>query len=506
LSFKKIKEDLQKIDLTETIEEKNKKIRVNKVIDMTDSCLESRTFSNKTAYFHNKSFNLCKKYTGNAQGDVYELCDSSNQKVVAIIKKIRYYDNVNEKIDIIKSETLTEIVISGFVNILLENYISPNFVFVSKLYFCNSCIQNDQISFEHETIVSPEINLPTKSCIYMISEFVNGGTLGSLLSHYIQFPNILKNILFQILTSLSCLQRYFGIIHNDLHLGNILLQSNENTGYLEYKSDEFGQGTYYIPNNLLVKIIDFGKARIKDKIEPDTIINKINIYDNPIYGKPQHSADQRRLATLLLNYISGENVIIRTNAQNSHPGYYYNPATNTLFTNEDQFNEFCINYILTLKTKLPEQFDILDILQDMLIAEPLEKIIKNNFKDLMFYSPSYKITDSFYLNKPETKLTITNTKLIDMYSNPIILNSQRKSIDKKAETLPYYKNLPDIPAPKKFMTLKSNKPKENIFNTLSRKPTTISASQNSLTLKPNKLKRNAIMPQSIVNSSVFSPK
>jgi len=100
LSFKKIKDSLQKIDLTDTIEEK-RKIRVNQVIDMTETCFDSRSYINNTAYFHNKEFNLCKKYSGNAQGDVYELCDSNNHKVVAVVKKIRYSDNVNAKLDIV---------------------------------------------------------------------------------------------------------------------------------------------------------------------------------------------------------------------------------------------------------------------------------------------------------------------------------------------------------------------------------------------------------------------
>jgi len=303
----------------------------------------------------------------------------------------------------------------------------------------------------------------------MVSEFINGGTLTSVLTHYLQFPNILKNILFQILTSLSSLQRYFGIIHNDLHMGNILLESNEHTGYLEYINS--GK-QYYIPNNLLVKIIDFGKSRIKDKIEPDTIINKVNIYNNPIYGNPQHSADQRRLATLLLNNIAGKTVIGRTDAKNFYPGYFTDASTNTLFTDELQFDDFCLKYISKLKLKTPELFDILNILQEMLIGDPLEKIIYKNFNDLKFYSPIYKITDTYNLDKPERELVITNTKLVDTYSNPIVSNYQKLAM-KPPATLP--RNL------KPSVTIPTNLNQEDVINEIAEKKYS--------TLKPKKLIR-----------------
>lgn len=70
----------------------------------------------------------------------------------------------------------------------------------------------------------------------------------------------LKTLLFQVFAAIFTIFNLFGIKHNDLHIGNIML-TNTNIEFLYYQYDEhfFKVPTY----GFLIKIIDWGRATYK---------------------------------------------------------------------------------------------------------------------------------------------------------------------------------------------------------------------------------------------------
>ena len=71
---------------------------------------------------------------------------------------------------------------------------------------------------------------------------------------------ILKTLLFQVYAAIFTIYNLFGIKHNDLHIGNIMLM-NTDIEFLYYKYDN---NYYKIPTyGFLIKIIDWGRATYK---------------------------------------------------------------------------------------------------------------------------------------------------------------------------------------------------------------------------------------------------
>ena len=70
----------------------------------------------------------------------------------------------------------------------------------------------------------------------------------------------LKTLLFQVFAAIFAIYNLFGIKHNDLHIGNIML-TNTDIEFLYYQSDEH---FYKVPTyGFLIKIIDWGRATYK---------------------------------------------------------------------------------------------------------------------------------------------------------------------------------------------------------------------------------------------------
>ena len=462
---KEERERLKDINLSSSSTIGGKKIRIKNLIDMTADCFKERKYYGNDITFNDKYY-TCKKLANSVQGIVYIICEKEHNEIVGALKKIKY-DTIDDTTDhLIKSETLSEIIISGMTNMLLENDICPNFVYRTKLYFCDKC-QNDDVSeyVESDSILDQYIEnenyIKNNKCIYILSEYISGGNLNSKENKYIyNCSSIAKSIIFQVCVALISMQKYFGIVHNDLHLGNILLQIANKTSKKKFLSYKLNGKTYYISSNIIVKIIDFGRGRIKNNIETDLVIKDLDLFTVPIFSEPQNLADQRRFAIYYLNKLLGENILEKSSSskcpnsnvnENIPSGFFYDPKFEFLsttgqnyklypgqygntcyFIDEKAFARFITDKVDYYKTNFPNYSDVLEILKQMIVGENLEKIIETNFSDFLFKAPLYETVYSCSLDKKFNEITV-NPKLLE-YINPINTSSKTKNFLEKASS------------------------------------------------------------------------
>ena len=159
-----------------------------------------------------------------------------------------------------------EIFVNYLVSKLQENFLSPSFCKFYGCYLVNMSKYTYDISEEdslNENVINSsnyydgnyiEMNniyaylLATEKADYDIDFLKNINTLDY---------NLFISIVFQIFCAIITLNSIFGIKHNDLHLGNIMVQSTKKQ-FIYYKLDNliFKVPTY----GYIVKIIDWGRA------------------------------------------------------------------------------------------------------------------------------------------------------------------------------------------------------------------------------------------------------
>ena len=153
---------------------------------------------------------------------------------------------------------------------------------------------------------------------YMFLEKLDGTLEDFLDTNDINY-DILKSCLFQIIFTLTLLQKHFNFTHNDLHINNIMYKSTKDT-YLYYK---YNNKYYKIPTHgYIFKIIDFGRSiyTFKNKTYFNDVYSKygeaegqyhypvpnVALYDDDRYKLdiiPNPSFDMCRLTTTILDYI-----------------------------------------------------------------------------------------------------------------------------------------------------------------------------------------------------------
>ncbi len=105
-----------------------------------------------------------------------------------------------------------------------------------------------------------------KNKLILQTEYFNGGTLYEWLRESRRSLKSIYSMLFQLLSTIYCLQRHFkGLIHEDLHSNNILIQKVPPGGHFVYVV----QGKkYYVPNTGQLFIIwDYGRTTIRGYLE-----------------------------------------------------------------------------------------------------------------------------------------------------------------------------------------------------------------------------------------------
>jgi hypothetical protein len=115
----------------------------------------------------------------------------------------------------------------------------------------------------------------------LISEFVEGGSLDNWVYNIYEDDNEIsdeqwKNIVFQLIYTISIIQHYYRMMHNDFHYGNILIDDSLTPGgYFVYT---IRGKTYYIKNTgVIPKLWDFEFCMVYSNKIPEAYPNKFII-------------------------------------------------------------------------------------------------------------------------------------------------------------------------------------------------------------------------------------
>ena len=148
---------------------------------------------------------------------------------------------------------LTDInIIENTTNLLIEKNICIHFYYYIG-FIDNHYLLKNQKAIIYEYIKPWKYNDINISSLFDI--FANKIIYFNMKTDF--YNDIIYNIIFQVLYSLRCLEEY-RINHNDMNLGNILLeddQNNKNT----YDKYTIKNKSFYVPNyGFRVKVIDYG--------------------------------------------------------------------------------------------------------------------------------------------------------------------------------------------------------------------------------------------------------
>jgi hypothetical protein len=166
--------------------------------------------------------------------------------------EIRNVDDIFSKKALRKSPFI-ENASNLLANELVKQKICPNFVLSYYSQYSTKCVDKK------------------KDCMLYFNEFVNNGTFQDWYS----IPRTSKewfNALFQIFAGIYALQKYFNLIHADLHDENVLVQKIPEGGYWKYRIDGVN---YHVPNlGFRFFIADFGYSWIPTHLTLDWYHNQ----------------------------------------------------------------------------------------------------------------------------------------------------------------------------------------------------------------------------------------
>jgi len=187
------------------------------------------------------------------QGIVYNYCDKKNcvavKKVFLENKQARYLKNPFS-IPALKYENFIELASMKLTNPIVLQKICPHFILHYK-----STIKKSEAPCEDE--------YPYSSKYY--NEYIDGGITYTKWVKQMHTKNEWYNAYFQITVAIYCLQKYFNMIHLDLHSDNILVKRVKSGGYWKYI---INGKSYYVPNyGFIFFINDFGHAWIPENFQ-----------------------------------------------------------------------------------------------------------------------------------------------------------------------------------------------------------------------------------------------
>jgi hypothetical protein len=328
-----------------------------------------------------------------------------------------------------------EIFVLNLCNVLLQEKICFNLPLTHKYSFCNNCNYNNQI-----------IN-----CAMVVTDFFDEGDLQGWLVKKDRSPLELFAMFFQVFAGLYALRKYFNVIHNDMHAGNVLVKkiNNPPNSFLRYSID--GQ-EYFIPNTGYVFIIwDFGYAQIPKFIE---IVNyaKLRENDKKLY-KSIDVIDYTRITSVILHFLPEKyklfkNIVKFFILNNSKKGItlenilkifanYKKPSSNfTLFEScsfDKNIPKFDFKPLYKYRYKTKKQY-VNTLPYNFLFANNLESLKnyaqKFNVKDFKLQEFDKKIIKSIYPPLPKPKTIKSNIKknkrTIDAIQDTLI-RSKKKS-------------------------------------------------------------------------------
>jgi hypothetical protein len=229
------------------------------------------------------------KNTSEVKGYPFKASKSAYNKITSGIRFGLKVVPIETKYD--KSEhpcNLENLVLKELTENIVNKNISPHIAY----YLGTQKITNKSKALKMLNLKRLEVEEKIRTHSNMlISEFVEGGSLDNWVYNTYEDDNEItdeqwKNIVFQLVYTISIIQHYYRMMHNDFHYGNILIDDSITPGgYFVYT---IANRTYYIKNTgIIPKLWDFEFSMVySDKI-PECYPNKFIIgpYD---YDKKAH--------------------------------------------------------------------------------------------------------------------------------------------------------------------------------------------------------------------------
>lgn len=171
---------------------------------------------------------------------------------------------------------LNEVNISLKINKLLNNKVSPNFPRLINYKIFNNLKEIEEtkknIKTKHFIKYSKYLKTDTKDLgiLFRYNELYN--TLNNLIKTYSFNIDSIKSFLFQITSSIYCINSKIGFIHSDIHSSNIMYNIINESGYWIYT---YNKVEYYVPNyGHQFYLIDFGSVK---KIDNKKVLTSYDI-------------------------------------------------------------------------------------------------------------------------------------------------------------------------------------------------------------------------------------
>lgn len=233
-----------------------------------------------------RHFNVSNRIgTDSISGEIFNARVKKMNYQIAVKKtpikssKLKYFITPNRLKSLNNSFVLSELFFLKLCSLLSINKVSPNLPVIYGYYVCiNKCLYENK-----------SIDIPYKNCLITLMEKEDGDFKDYVLSKKASRFEILCSY-FQIFTGLYTLKKYFNMVHNDLHWGNILLRRKQR-GYIEYIE---GKKNYIVPDfGYYFIIADFGQTNIRNFINPVE-------YSNVFKKNNKKLVDYDRISTMLL--------------------------------------------------------------------------------------------------------------------------------------------------------------------------------------------------------------
>jgi hypothetical protein len=201
-----------------------------------------------------------------ASGPMNEDCSCSTcsllaVKIIPLDKELHLLYFQNQPKDYIENSIHAELTVLDLCTEIARQKICPNVPITYSYHLCQEkqCTLQDKQARVFRRVQQPRFK--KEACIYVLCEYASLGDIGNWLDNNINqwignATEIFCNAFFQVLAGLHYLQSHFGISHNDLHTGNVLVFPCEAGGFFEYKIDNV---IYHVPNlGLQFVLWDFG--------------------------------------------------------------------------------------------------------------------------------------------------------------------------------------------------------------------------------------------------------
>jgi len=182
---------------------------------------------------------------------------ASIDKQIIALKKILLTDNTKDSFTkqqfLAGGSAWSELAVYILSTILVFSKVNPNLPITFRYYYCKEC-----------QFLNKNISKKKQQCIMTLNEMGDGDLKMYLKSKKMWNAKLIANFIFQVLSALYTLQKYFNMTHNDLHWGNVLVHEIQKGGYWKYTIDGID---YYIENLGYVFVLwDFGMVEIPGKM------------------------------------------------------------------------------------------------------------------------------------------------------------------------------------------------------------------------------------------------